>query len=199
MNWFYDAGGVGRGPMSTEQMAALFQAGTLRRATLVWSEGMANWAPLGESSLLSELGPKDRLAPAGAHVESRPGPATGASSFIGSIRTCLRKYGSGRGRARRSEFWYFVLFGLLGAVAFGLVDAAAFGRGAEVGLFGGLFSLALVLPNVAVGVRRLHDTDRSGWWLLISVVPLIGPVVLLVFFIQAGTPSENRFGAASTA
>ena len=75
MNWFYDAGGVSRGPMSTEQMAALFQAGTLRRETLVWSEGMANWAPLSESSLLSELGPKDRLAPAGANVTSRPGPA----------------------------------------------------------------------------------------------------------------------------
>ena len=57
-----------------------------------------------------------------------------------------------------------------------------------------IYSLAVLLPSLAVGVRRLHDTDRSGWWLLIGLVPLIGFIVLIVFFVQKGTEKENRFG-----
>ncbi|MDT7577550.1 MAG: hypothetical protein QOH17_3883, partial [Pseudonocardiales bacterium] len=66
---------------------------------------------------------------------------------------------------------------------------------ASLGLLGGLYSLAVLLPSLAVGVRRLHDTDRSGWWLLIGLIPIIGGIVLLVFFVLEGTRGPNRFGA----
>jgi uncharacterized membrane protein YhaH (DUF805 family) len=63
-----------------------------------------------------------------------------------------------------------------------------------VGLLGGIYGLAIIIPSIAVSVRRLHDIDRTGWWVLISLVPVIGTIVLLVFAVLDGTPGENRFG-----
>ena len=70
-----------------------------------------------------------------------------------------------------------------------------YGGSAGVGLLSGIFSLAILIPSIAVSVRRLHDIDRTGWWVLISLVPLIGAVVLLVFHLQDSTPGRNRYGS----
>lgn len=67
-------------------------------------------------------------------------------------------------------------------------------EGSSTGFIGLVASLVLLLPSLAVGVRRLHDTDRTGWWLLIGVVPIIGAIVLIVFFVLDSTPGANRFG-----
>ena len=83
---------------------------------------------------------------------------------------CWKKYADFSGRARRQEFWMFVLFNCLASVALGVVDGIL---GTKGGL-GGLFSLAVLIPSLAVSVRRLHDTDRSGWWILVNIIPLIG-------------------------
>ena len=100
------------------------------------------------------------------------------------------------GRARRKEYWFFVLFNIIVAVVLALVDMllGTFSSSSNIGLFSGIYSLAVVIPTLAVAIRRLHDTDRSGWWILISFVPLIGSIVLLVFYVMDSTPGQNRFG-----
>ena len=106
----------------------------------------------------------------------------------------LKKYAVFSGRARRKEYWMFVLFYLIFTIVLGVIDSIL-GIGEEGGgLLSGLFVLAMLIPSLAVTFRRLHDTDRSGWWLLIGFVPLIGSIVILVFMIQDSQPGENRYG-----
>lgn len=109
----------------------------------------------------------------------------------------LKKYADFSGRAQRSEYWYFLLFYFLISFGLGLVDwmTGSVNTQSGYGLLTGLFSLAMLIPSIAVGVRRLHDTDRSGWWILMALLPLIGSIVLLVFFVQDSQAGENRFGA----
>lgn len=111
--------------------------------------------------------------------------------FKTSVSTVLNKYIEFSGRASRSEFWSFVLFSVIGNIITGILDEVL-GTVAAINL---LFSLAILLPSIAVGVRRLHDIDRSGWWLLLSFIPIVGWLVLLYFNVQKGTDGENRFGA----
>ncbi len=105
--------------------------------------------------------------------------------FVTAIKTCFAKYVGFAGRAPRSEYWYFTLF--LVVVSIALASAGL----DQVGNF---FSVATLLPSLAVGVRRLHDTGRSGWWLLLLLVPLVGMIVLIVWFVRSGTQGANRFG-----
>jgi uncharacterized membrane protein YhaH (DUF805 family) len=110
--------------------------------------------------------------------------------------TPLRKYADFNGRARRAEYWWFYLFVIIAFVVASIVDSLL-GLGGSVGPYGlvsALLGLAMILPSLAAGVRRLHDTDRSGWWLLIALIPLIGAIVLLVFYVLEGTRGDNRFG-----
>jgi uncharacterized membrane protein YhaH (DUF805 family) len=104
----------------------------------------------------------------------------------------LKKYALFTGRSRRSEYWYFVLFNLLVAVVLGFVDSAL-RKILGFGMFGLLYGLAVLLPGIAVSIRRLHDTDRSGWWLLLALVPLVG-LVLILFLVQDSDASTNRYG-----
>jgi uncharacterized membrane protein YhaH (DUF805 family) len=103
----------------------------------------------------------------------------------------LNKYAVFSGRARRKEYWMFFLFNLIIAFALGFIE----GFLGSPGVIGVLYSLAVIIPNIAVSVRRLHDTGRSGWWLLIALIPLIGVIVLLVFMVQEGKDEQNDFGA----
>ncbi len=115
--------------------------------------------------------------------------------FQTAIKTCLNKYVVFSGRASRPEYWYFVLFGVLAGIVANIVDTALFGggfRGATP--IHSLTSLALLLPTLAVSVRRLHDLDRSGWWVLLAFVPVIGWIVLLIWYVSRGTIGPNRFG-----
>jgi|SRR5690554_1828813 len=109
----------------------------------------------------------------------------------------LKKYAVFSGRARRKEYWFFALFNIIISFVLGFIDGfvGTFSVDAGIGVLGGIYTLAILLPSIAVSVRRLHDTDRSGWWLLISLVPIIGVIVLLVFMIQDSKPGENRYGA----
>jgi uncharacterized membrane protein YhaH (DUF805 family) len=108
----------------------------------------------------------------------------------------LKKYAVFGGRSRRKEYWYFVLFTVLISIVLSIIDAVLGTPGAEggAGLLSGIYSLAVLIPSLAVSIRRLHDTGRSGWWILISLVPLIGTIVLLVFNVQDSQPGDNQFG-----
>lgn len=101
----------------------------------------------------------------------------------------LRQYADFTGRARRMEYWMFVLVNSIIGVVLLILDSVL-----RTGLPGLLYSLAVLLPSLAVGARRLHDTGRSGWWLLISIIPLIGTVVLIVFFATDGERAPNGYG-----
>lgn len=108
----------------------------------------------------------------------------------------LKQYFDFSGRARRKEYWMFTLFSVIVAFVLGIVDGltgATLGTEA-LGLLGGLYTLAVLVPSIAVGARRLHDVDRSGWWMLIAFIPLIGAIVLLVWACTEGTRGDNRFG-----
>ena len=94
-------------------------------------------------------------------------------------------------RASRSEYWYFYLFTGLGALASGIIDSWIIG----LPIINTIFILATLLPLLSVGVRRLHDLDRSGWWVLLDLVPLVGWIILLIWFCTKGTDGPNRFGA----
>lgn len=110
--------------------------------------------------------------------------------FSEAISTVLGKYADFTGRARRSEYWFWAL--ALGIVYLVFVILASIADAFWV--LGLLVDLALLVPTLAVGARRLHDTDRSGWWLLIGLVPFVGGIVLLVFFVMEGTPGDNQYG-----
>ena len=108
----------------------------------------------------------------------------------------LKKYAVFDGRSRRKEYWFFVLFAFLISVALSVVDYMIGTYNAErgIGLLSGVFSLAIFLPGLGVTIRRLHDTGRSGWWILIAIVPLIGEVVLLIFMVLESHPGTNEYG-----
>ena len=110
--------------------------------------------------------------------------------------TVLQKWSDFSGRARRREYWFFALFYLLIYIALTVVDmlTGLLNAATGVGVLGGLFALAMLIPGLAVGVRRLHDTDRSGWWLLLALIPVIGTIVVLVFYLLDSQPGDNRFG-----
>lgn len=108
----------------------------------------------------------------------------------------LRRYAEFSGRSRRKEFWFFVLFVLIGVILLGIIEGALGMAGMVGGVYGPLttlFYLAILIPYVAVIVRRLHDQDKSGWWALLGLVP-IANLVLLVFMFLDGTNGPNQYG-----
>jgi uncharacterized membrane protein YhaH (DUF805 family) len=115
-------------------------------------------------------------------------------SFEHAIRTCLQlKYLQFNGRASRSEYWWFFLFSFLALQAAAVLDAV-------VGVFIFYFAtvLLLALPTLSACVRRLHDLDRSGWWILIVLIPFIGSLILLIWTVSEGNPFPNQYGTIPT-
>jgi uncharacterized membrane protein YhaH (DUF805 family) len=103
----------------------------------------------------------------------------------------LKKYAVFEGRATRSEFWYFVLFNFIISIAIGIVESALLGGSSFLGL---IYSLAVLIPGIAVGARRLHDIGKSGWWMLIGLVPLVGWIILIVFYATDSQGGANMYG-----
>ena len=104
------------------------------------------------------------------------------------------KYVLFTGRARRMEFWYFTLFNIIVSVCLGLLDSMFGLLMMGVGVLQLVYALVILLPSLGVSVRRLHDTGRSGWWLLIALLPIIGGIVLIIFMILDSNPGSNRYG-----
>jgi uncharacterized membrane protein YhaH (DUF805 family) len=115
--------------------------------------------------------------------------------FGQAIKSVFSKYATFAGRAPRSEFWFWILFTTLAGAGAGILDRAVdVVVGYDEAMIAALWGLATIVPFLAVSVRRLHDTDRTGWWLLLFFVPFFGGVVLIVWFCTKGTKSYNRFG-----
>lgn len=112
--------------------------------------------------------------------------------FQTAVRTVLSNYVTFTGRAQRSQYWWFALFSFGTSLILNVVDGAIFGP--QTAVLSALWSLAILLPSIAVGARRLHDLDRSGWWLLVAFVPILGALLLIYWFIQRGTEGPNQYG-----
>lgn len=122
---------------------------------------------------------------------------------VDAVKSAYRNYVNFSGRAIRSEYWWWVLFQIVVSVIIAVLEGGgsghmgdgAMGYSYNAGPIGIIWSLANLLPGIGLGIRRLHDLDKSGWWLLILLVPLIGAIVLIVWFATKGTAGPNRFGA----
>ena len=214
--YYLDGARNQQGPASSSEVARLVRNGTIRRDTLVWYAGMPEWRPASQVNDFAPLfaqtapppprasaapPPMQRTVPNAGAYQGQPrqtqAPYSGSAKdmgFVGAIKTCFSKYVDFKGRARRPEYWWWILFTVLVGIVLELVDlgiAAAHGPG----VLGNLANLVFLLPSLAVGARRLHDTDRSGWWLLLWFIPLIGWIILIVFLCQRGTEGPNRFGS----
>jgi uncharacterized membrane protein YhaH (DUF805 family) len=110
-------------------------------------------------------------------------------NFVEAIKSGFSNYVNFSDRAIRSEYWFWGLFSVLVEIVARIIDA-----GLGVTLIYPLAALALFLPGLAMSVRRLHDTDRSGWWFLLIFIPLIGAIILIVWWCTRGTVGSNRFG-----
>jgi uncharacterized membrane protein YhaH (DUF805 family) len=113
--------------------------------------------------------------------------------FPTAVKTCFANYMTFRGRAPRSEYWYFVLFMFIGGVTTAVLDAILF-SGNVISPLNSIFSLVTIIPSLAVASRRLHDLDKSGWWQLLWIVPIIGWIIMIIWLVKRGTPGPNRFG-----
>lgn len=102
----------------------------------------------------------------------------------------LANYFNFADRARRKEYWMFVLFNMIVMIAVGVIDGVLGG----FGIVSGLYALGVFIPGLAVTVRRLHDTGRSGWWFLISIIPFLGIIVLIYFMVLEGHAEANEYG-----
>jgi uncharacterized membrane protein YhaH (DUF805 family) len=114
-------------------------------------------------------------------------------NFTEAISSGFQNYANFSGRAQRSAFWFWVLFCFLAGLVTAGIDYAIFG-GESYMPINSLFTLATIIPNLSVAARRLHDIDRTGWWQLLHFVPLIGTIVLIVWWASRGTPGPNRSG-----
>jgi uncharacterized membrane protein YhaH (DUF805 family) len=222
--YYLDGSRNQQGPVPIAEIARLIRSGTIRRYTLVWYAGMPDWRPASQvnelASFFAGAAPPPRppagppRPPAGPSSRSFQGAApmgrpasmagryqaqaqhtegAGPVGFGGAIARCFSKYVDFTGRAPRSEYWWWHLFYWLAVVVLLMLDGlVASLHGSPVLTL--LALLALFLPTLAGTVRRLHDTDHSGWMILIAMVPLVGPIIYLVFMCQRGTAGPNRFG-----
>jgi uncharacterized membrane protein YhaH (DUF805 family) len=116
--------------------------------------------------------------------------------YVNEYLSVLRQYAVINGRTRRKTYWLFVLVNCVISALLAIVDTVlGLQISQDIGILSTIYSLALMIPGITVSVRRLHDTNRSGWWLLITFVPVIGWLLLLVFYCLKGSDGPNRYGA----
>lgn len=108
----------------------------------------------------------------------------------------LRRFLDFEGRSTRKEFWLFYLFFIVSYIVLSIIDILLdlYSDEAEIGFISGVYTLIMFIPLLSVQIRRLHDIDRTGFWILISIIPIIGAIVLLIFMCLKGSEGENRFG-----
>jgi uncharacterized membrane protein YhaH (DUF805 family) len=200
--WYVGVGGQQKGPLSLDDaVAAARSAGAAQ--TYVWREGFGEWKIATDvpefANALRSSAPSRPVPP--PSMGSRPvasdtqfsGEYSGTGgrgvSFVEAIKLGFANYVKFGGRSSRSEFWFWTLFGFVASIVASIFDAVI-----GLGLFGLLVGLALIIPGLSISFRRLHDTDRTAWWLLLGFIPLVGAIVLIVWFCTRGTSGPNRYG-----
>lgn len=189
-DWYYAIEGASKGPVSEAEFEALVAAGTVRSDTLVWQEGMEDWLPYARAQGSADAAP---LPPRAQFSGDGHDPAReDANTFGGALKDGFARYVDFKSRSTRSQYWWFTLWSVLFSIGSTILDASL-GMG-DSGPIGLLVSLVFFLPSIAVAIRRLHDIGRTGWWMLLVFVPLLGWIVLLVFYCTKSQPMPNQWG-----
>lgn len=188
--WYYAVEGTSYGPVSQSDFEQLVASGTVRRDTLVWQEGMEDWLPYSRAG-----GGQDTayLPPAAPMGDSDPARAD-ADTFVGALKDGFARYVDFSTRSTRPQFWWWTLWSIIFSLTATMVDASI--GALQTGPVGLVVSLALFLPSTAVGIRRLHDIGRTGWWILFWLVPIVGWIVLIVFYCTKSQEQPNKWGPA---
>jgi uncharacterized membrane protein YhaH (DUF805 family) len=118
------------------------------------------------------------------------------TSAFQHYKDALNQYADFKTRATRAQYWYFTLFNTIFVFILSKLDEiTGSGSATELGILSTVFVLAVLIPSLAINVRRLHDTGKSGWWILINAVPLVGFFVYLYFLVSPSQPAANKYGA----
>ena len=209
--WHVEQGGKQLGPFSDEQLEAMSVAKTVNAATLVWKAGYPAWRPLAETDFpfRAVLSPPPIQAAVTGIAQPPVLPAAGNGETLSIwayfIRCITANYARFQGRARRKEYWSFVLFSWLFLLLAGLlgfsIDQAMGNFETDSGSsFGatavcvGIASLLTLLPSVAVLIRRLHDIGLSGWLVLLAFIPYLGELALIIMALLPTQMSQNKHG-----
>ncbi|MCX7566558.1 DUF805 domain-containing protein [Sulfitobacter sp. F26169L] len=188
--WYYAVEGTSHGPVNQAEFERLVSAGTIRSDTLVWQEGMEDWLPYNRAGAASEgAAPmQPRMPVSEAHDPARED----ANTFVGALKDGFARYVDFKTRSTRSQFWWWTLWSIIISMVSTAVDfSIGAGDSGPVGL---LTSLAMFIPSIAVACRRLHDIGRTGWWQLLMFIPLIGWIVLIVFYCTRTQEEANQWG-----
>jgi uncharacterized membrane protein YhaH (DUF805 family) len=194
--WYYANDGSDTGPIEKEDFVALVRAGTVGPDTLVWTNTLENWEPAHRHvEGVAALHPDLPVQPAMAETHAGQGARDyrRQSGLGDAFKHFFNRYVQFSGRSNRGEFWFWQLDNILISLALGVIDAVIFGTN-SAGILGGLWALATFIPSLALSARRLHDIDKSGWWLLLFIIPIVGWIILLVWYCLEPDPESNRFG-----
>ena len=219
-DWHYQHNGETKGPVDDAQLQALADAGVVNAATAVWKTGYANWIPLSQSDFpgLASVTPAVTAGLGGAALPGNLPGATGQyvvdnqSMWQFFTRALTERYVQFTGRARRKEYWSYVLFwvivffvvGIIGLVIDFAVGNLSSGSDARpmpivLGVLLVIYYLGTILPGLAVTIRRLHDIGLSGWLVLIMLIPYIGGIAILVMMVLPTSFGPNKHGPAPKA
>lgn len=228
-DWYYFENNSPIGPVERGELERLISQSLISPQTLVWRDGLNSWEEANRHFDFSgNVSGHPRVTPReysnATEQVAKSGelyPAAPARNFGEAISTCFTKYATFLGRASRSEYWYFFLFSIIMGFVTGFIDIILFGIDNSASPINLTFSLIVFLPSLAVAWRRLHDTNRSGWWvgsfwlvivvytiidtaivsntnstvmLLCFLILLIYAFILLFFLVQKGSLGPNRFG-----
>lgn len=165
-DWHYVVGGSSKGPHSTLEVEGLIARGQIGPDTLVWTDTLPVWEPAIQHFTF-DPGGVSQVRHQGQHRQGQDGLYEGAPSrrFLEALQVCMAKYVTFSGRASRSEFWFFFLWQVVVGLVLGQVDLVVFGS-TSTGPLTAIAALAFFLPALAVACRRLHDVDRSAWWIV---------------------------------
>jgi uncharacterized membrane protein YhaH (DUF805 family) len=205
--WFHGTGGLKNGPVSESAMIELMRAGQISADTFVWSAGFDQWTPLSQTALSRHLPAKplplpDAVIAETASIISISENRSNRIGFINSVKICFRKYFEHKGRAQRSEYWYFQLFITIlytfSSLLFLIISLVNY---EFIKYFSSILTFILfiatiliITPLFNVSVRRLHDLNHSGWWVLFIFIPYLGQIAFLIYMCFRGTVGSNRFG-----
>ena len=184
--WYYAEGGQRQGPVPKEEIESGIAAGRLTPDTLVWTEGMEDWGPAADHFAFPASASPMPPRAAGPAGEEPPV----ATEFAACVRQGFERFADFKGRSNRPEYWWFALALFLGSAVATILDNAILGGN---GFLNGLYQIVVLIPAIAAGVRRLHDTGRTGWWMLLAFIPILGTIILIYFFIQPGQ-GDNAWG-----
>jgi uncharacterized membrane protein YhaH (DUF805 family) len=220
-NWFYSHNGVnGYGPVTVSAITQMIKSGTLNAKSIVWQEGQNEKASLTADLFClvcgSPLLPASNVCPncglnVKSHRQNSNSELFGEKSDSNRIAYAdvLKKYADFSGRARRSEYWRFTIYntiilplfltsiGIIIIFIMNILSAKTETNFIVIGVLSALYllyNLLIFLPSLAVCVRRLHDTGNSGWLVLITLIPIVGLIILLVFLVQDSQPGNNQYG-----